>query len=754
MKEKKLTYKGVFRFIFTAFVTFILGSLQGSSPFMALSFYIAVIYSGMYPLVALLALAAGTLPDFSLASFISLSAAGAIAAFIFFLYGRKNKKPAGEIIAYSAVIFTLFCYFAESGTLPVKLIKAGVGTLLVPVFISAARLIYVKKLDYKASFDEILSLAVFGVAFSLGIGNVFGANVLKSFIIFLSLVISAGFGSGAGEIAAVILSVSAAAFSKSLTPLAVYPALILLPSAFMKKSKLIACFSLIAADLACMLVLKVYDSFVYTDVFYVVAPIALFLFIPEKFNEYIRKRVAAFSGKVLPRYAVNRMRSAISSKLYGVSDVFGEMEKSFTALKECVSTDDELLGKMADEVTLNVCDKCPSKLRCRQKSKPDRDDLIKILSVGLAKNRVSLIDLTKSFAENCGYVNGVIYEMNAAIGKYREKVKESEESLSGKELVRMQSEGVSGVLKGMALEFSKNLSYFQHKEKKLGDALRKKGVLFSEIMILGSEEDPEIDLVIKNEDMFNRGLIEATDAFCGKKTAITARTSISSTVSAITVRPAPALDAAFGLATSVKNGSLSSGDTHSLLKIDEGRFLVAVSDGMGSGVRAQSTSSTAISLIESFYKAGLKSDLILGMVNKVLAISTEENFSAMDVLTINLFDMSADFIKIGAPYSFILSDNSIKIIEGSSLPLGILDDLSPTGCTAALPEGSTVIMLTDGISDAFGSSTDMIDFLRTLDNRNPQLIADSILKKALNEEGGEGKDDMTVLCVRIFKKAS
>ena len=116
--------------------------------------------------------------------------------------------------------------------------------------------------------------------------------------------------------------------------------------------------------------------------------------------------------------------------------------------------------------------------------------------------------------------------------------------------------------------------------------------------------------------------------------------------------------------------------------------------------------------------------------------------------------MSADFIKIGAPYSFILSDNSIKIIEGSSLPLGILDDLSPTGCTAALPEGSTVIMLTDGISDAFGSSTDMIDFLRTLDNRNPQLIADSILKKALNEEGGEGKDDMTVLCVRVFKKAS
>ena len=63
-------------------------------------------------------------------------------------------------------------------------------------------------------------------------------------------------------------------------------------------------------------------------------------------------------------------------------------------------------------------------------------------------------------------------------------------------------------------------------------------------------------------------------------------------------------------------------------------------------------------------------------------------------------------------------------------------------------------MMTDGISDSFSSSTDFIDFLRTLQNNNPQVIADGILNRAVELNGGRKTDDMTVLAVRIFKKAS
>ena len=106
---------------------------------------------------------------------------------------------------------------------------------------------------------------------------------------------------------------------------------------------------------------------------------------------------------------------------------------------------------------------------------------------------------------------------------------------------------------------------------------------------------------------------------------------------------------------------------------------------MGSGLDAENVSSTSLSLIESFYKAGLSSPLILCTVNKLLSINTEDSFTALDLSVIDLKTLNADFIKYGSPYGFIVNDEGIKIVEGNSLPLGIIDELKPSVCTAPLP---------------------------------------------------------------------
>ena len=211
-------------------------------------------------------------------------------------------------------------------------------------------------------------------------------------------------------------------------------------------------------------------------------------------------------------------------------------------------------------------------------------------------------------------------------------------------------------------------------------------------------------------------------------------------------------DAVFGIANAVKDGSTQSGDTHSVLRIGTDRFLVALSDGMGSGKQAESVSSASLSLIESFYKAGLKSDLILRTVNRLLSINTEDSFTALDVSVIDLKTCSADFIKYGAPYGFIINDNGIKIVEGNSLPLGIIDELKPSVANTQLEGGDMILLLTDGISDAFGSSGEVIDFLRTVPAKNPQTLANDVLEKAVSLNGGKHNDDMTALAVRVYKR--
>ncbi len=750
--KKRITYKNVILSLATTFIVYLLSKVFSYSYF-GTAFYLSLLYLGLNPFLSSAVYLTGGFLTFTPQTLYPSILTALIILPIFLIYKKRRKKVGAEIILYSFLAHLSFLTLYPENII-LKSISVGASIIGVLTFISASRVIFIKKFDYKIQFDELFCLSVFTILTEIGFINTFDINLLKSVNVFLILIVAIIFNGSTCTLTAIVLAIAPSIYSFSLTPIAVYAISAFSVALFINSSKILSAFSLLATDLVLTVLLKVYGDFTYTDIYYVIIPMAIFLFLPNNLYIYLQKKTSMLSNKNLTKYAVNRMRSNISAKLYGVSDVFSEMQHSFTKLKDCVSSDSDLIYRMMDEVILNVCESCINRQRCLQKNMPDREDLYKIFSVGIAKNRLSLIDLTKHFTENCGFVNGIIFEMNSLIGKYKEKVKESEDVLTGKELIKMQSEGVAGVLKGMALDFSKTLSYSQEQEYAIGDLLHKQGIPFSEIMVLGEGDYTEINLILDNDVIPTSELLNTIDIATSRQNSIVSKTAISAKTSAITIKKSPNIDAAFGLSISTKSGSISSGDTHSLEKIDEGKFLIALSDGMGSGIKAQNTSSTAISLIESFYKAGLESNLILSMVNKVLALNTDDNFSAMDIVSVNLFNLSADFIKIGAPYSFILTDDSIKIIEGTSLPLGILDDLTPTACTTELTDGSTIIMFTDGISDAFGSSTDLIDFLRTLDNKNPQEVTDSLLKRAIELDNGEPKDDMTALAIRLFKKVS
>ena len=217
------------------------------------------------------------------------------------------------------------------------------------------------------------------------------------------------------------------------------------------------------------------------------------------------------------------------------------------------------------------------------------------------------------------------------------------------------------------------------------------------------------------------------------------------------LRQKPLHDAAFGVACATKSGEIHSGDTHSVIKIDERHFMVALSDGMGSGEYAKRISESTISLLESFYRAKMPSRLVLSTVNKLLTFHKEESFACVDIAVVDLNSGQADIVKIGSPAGFILSANAVKVLENASLPLGILDAIRPSAVEYTLNENDILLFISDGIADAFGSTTDLYDTLRTLPTRNPQQLADELLQRALSAYGGVAKDDMTAVAVRLFK---
>ena len=93
------------------------------------------------------------------------------------------------------------------------------------------------------------------------------------------------------------------------------------------------------------------------------------------------------------------------------------------------------------------------------------------------------------------------------------------------------------------------------------------------------------------------------------------------------------------------------------------------------------------------------------------------------------------------------------MVEGSALPIGALENITPATYKTTISTKDIVIMTTDGIVDAFETYENMIEFVSGLATNNPQTIAEAILNEALTLNDMSAKDDMTVLVARTYLKS-
>ena len=372
----------------------------------------------------------------------------------------------------------------------------------------------------------------------------------------------------------------------------------------------------------------------------------------------------------------------------------------------------------------------------------------KLIESGCIKGKVNLIDLPAEVTANCSNPAEILSKLNSLIAEYRRFMTEAENAKSGRILLAEQARGVAEVMKNCAVELSRTSREYAELEKILQDKLSMQGISCPELYIDG--ENMEILAVICGRINLKAltGIISETTK---RKYLLKDKLSYDGEKSCLIFSAPPRLDAVFGVAYAIKNGESVSGDTHSVIKINEHSFLMALSDGMGSGKYAKKVSSTAISLIEAFYRAEMPEGTVLNTINKLLSFNRDERFTCIDIVAINLNSGIADFVKIGSPAGIIVREGEIKVLESQSLPLGILENLRPTVCTEQLKAGDIVVFMSDGITSAFSSSTELYEFLQGLRPLNPQNLADAILKEA-KEKAKTVSDDMTVLCTRIFEK--
>lgn len=188
------------------------------------------------------------------------------------------------------------------------------------------------------------------------------------------------------------------------------------------------------------------------------------------------------------------------------------------------------------------------------------------------------------------------------------------------------------------------------------------------------------------------------------------------------------------------------GDSCVHMAVEDGYFM-AVSDGMGTGARAAMESKATISLLKKFYAAGFPEDIIFDAINQVMLLrSASEMYSTVDFCKLDLVAGEARFIKIGAPPSFILRGSRVLSVLSPSLPLGIMENVTPGAVRRVLEDGDLVVMLSDGIC----AETEMEWVEATLPKLNredPEKLAEELMRRACDRFGR--RDDMTVLAAQV-----
>ena len=212
-----------------------------------------------------------------------------------------------------------------------------------------------------------------------------------------------------------------------------------------------------------------------------------------------------------------------------------------------------------------------------------------------------------------------------------------------------------------------------------------------------------------------------------------------------------------GIAKRTKDKSITTGDSYIKTKLNDGKMLIALSDGMGSGSKAREASQVATKMLKRLLKNGFEKDTSIRLINNTMCLNSKDDmYATLDISVIDLFNGNMEIVKNGACPTYIKRGKDIELVKSFSLPAGILENIDLVTYEKNLENEDIIVMCTDGIVDSSTEYNDkeiwVKDVLSRIETTDVKRIADILLQEAVDNYVGKPKDDMTVITMKIIKE--
>ncbi len=192
------------------------------------------------------------------------------------------------------------------------------------------------------------------------------------------------------------------------------------------------------------------------------------------------------------------------------------------------------------------------------------------------------------------------------------------------------------------------------------------------------------------------------------------------------------------------------GDTCKFFTDGRGRFVVIISDGMGSGGRAAVDSAMTAGLAERLIKAGFGYDCTLRLVNSAMLFkSSDESLATLDISCFDLHTGRLELNKAGAAPTLVRRNGRTGRAECRSLPTGILHEVGFDKAAVTLKDDDILVMVSDG---ACTDGTDWICAeIESWQGGGAKQLSEKIATAARRRRHDGHDDDITVFAAIVEK---
>ncbi|ATW27015.1 stage II sporulation protein E [Candidatus Formimonas warabiya] len=690
-----------------------------------------------------------------------------ILAVVFLLYSIDANRQwvAVPALVLTAVIvakgLTLFLGQASDYLIMSAIFESLFAAGLSLVFLVVIEVIRGRRFLDRLAADEVVCVFIFilGLIMSLGswsIGNVEIRSMLSRLLVMLAAFLGGGgAGAGIGALVGVIPSLS-----EMIAPsvIGMYAFSGLLAGAFNGFGRMGVVMGFFLGNLLLALYL-VNTALILSSLTASMAAAVLFFILPKEWLLQAGKLFSYNAAWPIKTHKDDSIRRLTLQKLNNMSKVFEELACTLEQLSgDMEPEEDQHINSVLNKISVRVCQDCTLQKMCWEKDFYQTYRSIMALFTTIETNGyASIKDMPATLRKRCSHAREMLAAVNCLYELYQKNYYWQRYMENTRNLVANQMTGSAQIIDKVAKEIKNSGRSRELLEVNLNKALAKKGFFVDKVTVTEMGEKI-LDLTLELQscpgvDECGQLLPGVVSRLTGKEyNVFQSNCSFDTGVKTCCFRmlASGALKLKMGKCQMARDEDSICGDSTGSILLSDGKMIIMLSDGMGVGAKAALESSTTLALLEQLLETGFNQQVAINTINSVLMLrSKEESFATLDICIVDLYSGETNFIKIGGGPSFIKNhQDGVKIIRGSSLPIGILHTVEMETIQELIGVGDTIVLASDGLLDTGKNLEDaekwIAGILESSSERSPDKLAESLVKNAVNFAGGKPRDDISV----------